>query len=73
MKANGRAYAIKPVAWDRTMPSFRYQCPLTDETVESFLAEDTDRVDDHILVRCAACKQPHIVNPDTGKILGEQQ
>jgi hypothetical protein len=56
------------------MPAtFLYRCPTTRRNVQGWLADDpTDGDDDaYVAITCKACKRVHMVNPETGKLLGE--
>ncbi len=54
------------------MPPFLYRCPNTGKTVQGFSAEDvSDEPDTYETVTCLACRQVHLINPSTGKVLGE--
>jgi hypothetical protein len=50
---------------------FLYRCPNTGRRVQGFIADDpeADR-DEYQSVTCLACAQLHLVNPNTGKVLG---
>jgi uncharacterized protein YlaI len=53
------------------MPPFMYRCPNTGHRVQGFTAEEVS--DDNIYqsVTCIMCDRVHLVNPATGKVLGE--
>ncbi len=53
------------------MPTFLFRCPNTGYRVQGFVAEEdfSDDVEDGQSVTCLACKQTHLVNPRTGKVL----
>ncbi len=52
------------------MASFVYRCPNTGLRVNGFVADDpTD--DAFESMTCTACTRVHLVNPRTGKVLGE--
>lgn len=54
------------------MASFVYRCPNTGLRVQGFVADDDPADDDAYLpVTCTACTRVHLVNPRTGKVLGE--
>ncbi len=54
------------------MAPFLYRCPNTGLRVQGFVAEDVpDDADTYESVTCLACQQVHLVNPATGKVLGE--
>jgi len=55
------------------MPPFLYRCPITGLRVQGLVAEDVpDDVDTYESITCLACQQVHLVNPATGKVLGEE-
>jgi len=55
------------------MPPFLYRCPITGLRVQGLVAEDVpDDVDTYESITCLACRQVHLVNPATGKVLGEE-
>jgi hypothetical protein len=54
------------------MGTLLYRCPNTGLRVQAWVSDDRsendpDRYDG---VKCLACGQLHMVNPDTGKVLG---
>lgn len=54
------------------MPAFIYRCPNTGLHVQAFVAEEIDDdTDTYEFVSCIMCRQVHLVNPATGKVLGE--
>ena len=58
------------------MPAFVYQCPTTGFKVqgfiEDFVADDTVRdVEAFVPVTCTICTRVHLVNPKTGRVLGD--
>jgi hypothetical protein len=56
------------------MAAFVYRCPNTRVRIQALAAEAiTDDADTYQLVACVMCQQVHLVNPFTGKLLGEQQ
>jgi len=56
------------------MTTFVYRCPNTGLNVQGWVADDpteegeTERFE---AVSCLACTRLHMVNPKTGKVLGE--
>jgi hypothetical protein len=54
------------------MPTFLYRCPNTGLRVQGWIANDpTERDEDSFeAVTCPACGGVHLVNPQTGKVLG---
>ena len=56
------------------MAAFVYRCPNTRVRIQALAAEAiTDDAYTYQPVACVMCKQVHLVNPFTGKLLGEQQ
>ena len=56
------------------MAAFIYRCPNTRVRIQALAAKAIkDDADTYQLVACVMCKQVHLVNPFTGKLLGEQQ
>ena len=56
------------------MRTFLYRCPTTGFRVQGYFPEQTS-VDDstYEAVTCIICKQVHLVNPNNGKVLGEDE
>jgi hypothetical protein len=53
------------------MPTFIYRCPSTGLNVQGFVADDAECDDEaYEPVTCTACTRVHLVNPNTGKVLG---
>jgi hypothetical protein len=51
---------------------FLYRCPNTGYRVQGLIAEDvSDEIEGYRAIKCLACQQAHLVNPTTGKILGD--
>jgi len=55
------------------MPTILFRCPNTGRRIQGWMADDPIRLDGHSYetVSCSACGQIHLVNPETGKVLGE--
>ena len=53
------------------MVPFLYNCPVTGQTVQGWIADDGD--DRTRAMRCLACSRLHLINPKTGKVLGESK
>jgi hypothetical protein len=54
------------------MATFVFQCPITNQRVQGWTAEDVpDDGDIYLAIECGACRGVHHVNPNTGKVLGE--
>jgi hypothetical protein len=50
-----------------------YLCPNTGRRVQSFITEEiADDAETFVQVTCLVCRQAHLVNPATGKVLGEE-
>ena len=55
-----------------TMVPFIYRCPNTGLPIQALAAEEiTEGEDTYEAVACIMCQQVHLVNPHTGKVLGE--
>ena len=58
------------------MPVFLYQCPNTRKQVKGWIADDPteddsdDAADTYRSLACLACAGVHLLNPRTGKVLG---
>jgi hypothetical protein len=54
------------------MAPFLFRCPNTDLHVQGWLADDgsDEPGDTYGTVNCLACRQVHLVNPSTGRVLG---
>ena len=53
------------------MAAFVFRCPDTGRNVHGFVADDPKRDDDSFEpVPCLICSRTHLVNPQTGKVLG---
>jgi hypothetical protein len=54
------------------MATFIFRCPATGLNVQGHVADDKVSKDDNAFesVTCLACRQIHLVNPGTGKVLG---
>lgn len=54
------------------MAAFIYRCPNTGLRIQALTAEEIiDDEDTYETVTCLMCRQVHLVNPFTGKVLGE--
>ncbi len=55
------------------MPPFIYRCPNTGYRVQGFTAEEvSEDTDTYQTITCLMCQRVHLVNPATGKVLGEE-
>ncbi len=52
------------------MPPFIYRCPKTSRRVQGYAAEEASGDDTYDTVTYIVCQQVHLVNPATGKVLG---
>jgi len=54
------------------MPTFLYRCPNTGLRVQGWIATDPKGRDEDSFeaVNCPVCASVHLVNPQTGKVLG---
>jgi len=54
------------------MPAFLYRCPNTGFQVQGYSPEQISDYDgSYEAVTCLMCKRVHLMNPATGKVLGE--
>ena len=51
------------------MAPFLYNCPVTGQVVQGWVADDGD--DRARTMKCLACSRFHLINPKTGEVLGE--
>jgi hypothetical protein len=54
------------------MPPFTFRWPNTAYRVQGYTAEEVSGDNQYEAVFCAMCQQIHLVNPATGKVLGEE-
>ena len=56
------------------MAAFIYRCPVTGYNVQAFIADDPIRRSEDTFqsVTCTVCGQVHLVNPKTGKVVGDR-
>lgn len=57
------------------MPAFLFRCPKTGLRVQGWTADDPSESTDDTFdsVTCHACGQVHLVNPKTGKTVGDER
>jgi hypothetical protein len=55
------------------MTTFLYRCPTTGYKVRGFSPEQISDDDSYEAVTCLVCKRVHLVNPNNGKVLGEDE
>jgi hypothetical protein len=54
------------------MPPFLYRWPATGYRVQGFVSEEIPAEGDtYETLTCIACQRVHLVNPRTGRVLGE--
>lgn len=55
------------------MPAILFRCPNNGQRAQGWIADDPILLGDlsYDTVSCAACGQSHMINPKTGKVLGE--
>jgi hypothetical protein len=56
-------------AWSAMAP-FLYRCPNTGYRVQGFVAEEVSDDHTYLPVTCLMCRQTHLVNPSTGRVVG---
>ena len=54
------------------MGGFAFRCPNTGFHVQAWSDDDSDSPEFYETVSCTACKRMHLVNPTTGRVLGEE-
>ncbi len=56
-----------------TMATFLYRCPTSGLRVQGWIADDPTESEPERFeaVTCLVCTRIHLVNPKTGKVLGE--
>jgi hypothetical protein len=53
------------------MATTLFHCPNTGVRVQGWFADDgSEDADTYLSVTCLACQQVHMVNPESGKVLG---
>jgi hypothetical protein len=55
-----------------SMAVYLYECPNTGYRVQGWSADEVSSDDTYETVTCEACKQLHLVNPATGRVLGKR-
>jgi hypothetical protein len=55
------------------MAPFLYRCPNTGLKVQGWIADEPadDDAETYESITCLACAQVHLVNPTTGRVIGE--
>jgi hypothetical protein len=55
------------------MGAFLFRCPNTGMKVQAWSADDISAGDDRYeATTCTACRKIHLVNPATGKVMGDE-
>jgi hypothetical protein len=49
-----------------------FRCPNTGLNVHGWVADDPTEGESYEGVTCTACARVHLINPKTGKLLGEE-
>ncbi len=57
--------------WVGMAVGFSFRCPNTRLIVQGWIADDPTDDDAFEPITCTACTRVHLVNPATGKVLGE--
>jgi hypothetical protein len=60
---------LRGVLWPRSSTAAR----TTGYRVQGFVAEEVSDDQTYVSVTCIVCRQTHLVNPSTGKVLGEDE
>jgi hypothetical protein len=47
-----------------------FRCPFTAQRVQAWDDPATDASEQHIFVHCLACQRMHLVDRETGKVIG---
>ena len=57
------------------MATFLFTCPTTSIRVQGWIADEVseDGGDAYEPLTCLACRQVHMINPRTGKVLGADE
>ena len=64
--------AFRADVFSGRMPTFLYRCPNTGYRVQGFVAQDvSDNSQSYEAITCIVCQRVHLVNPATGKVVGE--
>ena len=53
------------------MANFIFRCPCTAWNVQAHTEDNDDKGQTFEVITCIACQQLHLVNPETGKVAGE--
>lgn len=63
--------AVIPIWPASHMAAFLYRCPNTGFRVQGYSPDEIADNDAFEAVTCIACTRVHLVNPKTGKVIGE--
>jgi hypothetical protein len=54
--------------------TFVFRCPITGSNVQGFIAEEVPpNGEAFVSVECLACRRLHMINPKTGKVIGQDE
>jgi len=72
MREVTRELTAPPIRHGWTMATFVFRCPSTGLKVQGWSAEEIpDEPNTYETITCTACGQLHLVNPSTGRALGD--
>ena len=56
------------------MATFIFRCPASGVSVQGWISDDagSDSENEFVSISCTACRQVHLVNAATGRVLGDQ-
>jgi hypothetical protein len=68
-------YKVAEPGYGSTMATVLFLCPNTGDRVQGWFADDGsgDGGETYEGVTCLACRQIHMINPRTGKVLGTDE
>ncbi len=57
------------------MSTFIFRCPTTGVSVQGWISDEpeSDSETEFISISCMACRQTHLVNAMTGRVLGDSE
>jgi hypothetical protein len=61
----------RPEGYSDRMATFIFRCPCTGWNVQSHTEDNGKNGNTFQAIACIACQQLHLVNPETGKVAGE--
>ena len=53
------------------MATFLFHCPYTHALVHGYVADQVRDDDVYETIKCTACTRTHLVNPKTGRVIGQ--